>query len=137
MGRRPPISLFLLVLAAAACDRAPSPAGLPQWTPTDHDQEPGRPEAANQGRRATDPSAAPALVELAWQNQCVTCHGATGRGDGPQGPAFKTADLARSTLRDEEAAEAIRNGKGRMPKFDLPDEVVSGLVARVRSLRAR
>ena len=31
----------------------------------------------------------------------------------------------------------ITNGKGKMPKFDLPDEVVKGLVVRVRSFRGK
>ncbi len=138
MRGRPLIALAFL--AVVACDRAPSPAGLSQWTPTDHDQEPGRPPA-NQGTRVADAGGTPALVEVAWRNQCSTCHGMTGHGDGPQGPMFKAADLARedwqSKVKDDEIAAVIRNGKGRMPKFDLPDEVVTGLVARVRSFRGK
>ena len=54
---------------------------------------------------------------------------------------FKAADLGRedwqSKVKDEEIAATIQNGKGRMPKFELPDDVVRGLVARIRSFRAQ
>ena len=119
-----------------ACDRAPAAESLPEWTPADHDQEPGRPPPANAGPR-TDAGGAAAMVEITWRNQCSTCHGPTGHGDGPQGPMFKAPDLTREgwSPKDEEIAGAIKNGKGRMPKFDLPDDVVRGLVARIRSFR--
>jgi cytochrome c oxidase cbb3-type subunit 3 len=54
---------------------------------------------------------------------------------------FKAADLGRedwqAKVKDEEIASTISNGKGRMPKFDLPDDVVRGLVTRVRSFRGQ
>lgn len=37
---------------------------------------------------------------------------------------------------DEQIAEVIRKGRNRMPPFDLPPQVVSGLVARIRAARA-
>ena len=53
---------------------------------------------------------------------------------------FKARDLSladwQSKVKDEEIAAVIVNGKGRMPKFDLPEEIVRGLVGRVRSFRA-
>ncbi|AKV02267.1 hypothetical protein AKJ09_08930 [Labilithrix luteola] len=80
-------------------------------------------------------------MEVTWQNQCSTCHGMQGHGDGPQGPMFKAPDLSRedfqSRVKDDEIASTITNGKGRMPKFEIPDEVVRGLVLRVRSFRGR
>jgi len=83
----------------------------------------------------------PAMVEVAWRNQCASCHGPTGHGDGPQGQLFKAADLAKpewqDQAKDEDIANTIKNGKGRMPKFDLPDDVVKGLVVRVRSFRGK
>ena len=134
--------LFALALAggAAACDRAPSADGLKEWAPTDHD---GEKKSAKQGARVTDGGGggAAGLVDLAWRNQCQSCHGAEGRGDGPQGAMFKAADLGRdewqSKISDQEIAATIVNGKGRMPKFELPDEVVKGLVVRVRSFRGQ
>jgi cytochrome c oxidase cbb3-type subunit 3 len=48
-------------------------------------------------------------------------------------------DLGRadwqSTVPDAEIAATIRNGRNRMPRFDLPEPVLRGLVARIRSLR--
>lgn len=123
-----------------ACDRAPSSTGLPEWTPADHDQEPGQAQKGNQGAKGSGGGAA-VQVELAWRNQCSTCHGAAGKGDGPQGPMFKPPDFTAAAFQDKEKDEdlenAIRNGKGRMPKFDLPDPIVLGLVARVRAFGGR
>ena len=122
----------------AACDRAPSADGLKEWTATDHD---GEKKSAKQGPKVSDGGGASGLVDLTWRSQCQSCHGADGRGDGPQGAMVKAADLGRedwqSKVKDEEIAATIINGKGRMPKFELPDEVVKGLVARVRSFRGQ
>lgn len=127
--------------AAAACDRPPS-KDLGEWTPADHDGEQKGPAAPNakQGAKG-DGGGTPALVEIAWRQQCTSCHGTMGRGDGPQGPMFKAADLTNAEwqgkVSDQDIASAIQNGKGRMPKFDLPPDVVTGLVARIRSFRAQ
>jgi mono/diheme cytochrome c family protein len=143
---RPLLPIVLAVLGAAClavgCDRAPSTDGLKEWTPADHDGE-KRAAAANQGARIAggDAGGIPLLVEVTWKNQCQSCHGPTGHGDGPQGPMFKAADLGReewqSKVKDEEIAATIVTGKGRMPKFELPPELVSGLVVRVRSFRGK
>jgi cytochrome c oxidase cbb3-type subunit 3 len=54
---------------------------------------------------------------------------------------FKASDLSRAEwqdkVNDDEIAATIVNGKGRMPKFELPEDVVKGLVVRVRSFRGR
>jgi mono/diheme cytochrome c family protein len=132
-------SAAVLVVAAglAACDRAPSADGLKEWTAGDHD---GEKKSAKQGPKG-DGGGPSGLVELTWRNQCQSCHGPEGRGDGPQGAMFKAADLGReewqSKVKDEEIAATITTGKGRMPKFELPDEVVKGLVVRVRSFRGQ
>jgi cytochrome c oxidase cbb3-type subunit 3 len=111
---------------------------LKEWTPADHDGEQKSAAAARQGAKG-DGGGAVVLVEATWRQQCANCHGASGKGDGPQGPMFKAADLSKedwqAKVKDEEIAAAITNGKGRMPKFELPDDVVKGLVARVRSFR--
>lgn len=148
----PALALAVVLGATAACDRAPSATGMREWTPQDHDGEQRGP-GAKQGARGTadaggrgDGGAAPPgdelLVELTWQKQCAACHGSGGRGDGPQGPMVKAKDLTsadwQGKVDDGQIASAIRNGKGTMPKFDkLPDEVVAGLVKRIRSLRSR
>ncbi len=135
--RFPPV---LALFALLACDRPPS-VELKEWSVADHDGEQKSAAAgAKQGAKG-DAGGAPALVEITWRNQCAACHGAQGKGDGPQGPMFKAPDLGReewqSKVKDEEIAATIKNGKGRMPKFELPDEVVRGLVGRVRSFRAQ
>jgi mono/diheme cytochrome c family protein len=125
-------------LGVVACDRAPSAEGLKDWTPADHDGE--KKTASKQGPRG-DGGGAPPLVELTWRNQCQSCHGPSGHGDGPQGAMYKAQDLSRedfqSKITDAEIAASIANGKGKMPKFDLPEEVVRGLVGRVRSFRGK
>ena len=142
---RPFLPILLLLVGSAslalACDRAPSTEGLKEWTPTDHDGENRQQRiAANQGPKG-DGGGVPALVEIAWRAQCQNCHGPSGKGDGPQGPMFKAADLGReewqSKVNDEEIAATILSGKGRMPKFELPEEIVKGLVVRVRSFRGK
>ena len=54
---------------------------------------------------------------------------------------FKAADLGRedwqAKVKDEEIASTIVNGKGRMPKFELSEEIVRGLVARIRAFRGQ
>jgi mono/diheme cytochrome c family protein len=133
--------LTVVALAALvwACDRPPS-VELKEWTPRDHDGEQKGVANGKQGAKG-DAGGSFVLADATWRQQCATCHGNLGKGDGPQGPMFKAADLGRedwqSKVKDEEIAATIRNGKGRMPKFDLPDEVVHGLVARVRSFRGQ
>ncbi len=77
------------------------------------------------------------LVELTWNENCESCHGAEGRGDGPNGRLVKAPDLTRADwqdkVTDEQIADQIKNGKGLMPKFDIPDVAVKGLVARIRA----
>jgi cytochrome c oxidase cbb3-type subunit 3 len=132
-------AIALAALGALACDRAPSSDGLKEWAPADHDGE-KKTAAANQGPKG-DGGGAPPLVELTWRNQCQSCHGPNGHGDGPQGAMVKAQDLSRddwqAKVNDGEIAASILNGKGRMPKFELPEEVVKGLVVRVRSFRGR
>ncbi len=46
---------------------------------------------------------------------------------------FADPDFQKSRS-DADLAASIMNGKGRMPKFDLPPQVVASLVRRVRIL---
>lgn len=137
-------SALALATLALACDRAPSTEGLKEWTPADHTGESkGAKAAGNQGARVIggDAGGAPALVELTWRNQCASCHGPAGKGDGPQGAMFKAQDLSKeewqSKIKDEEIGAVIVTGKGRMPKFELSEDIVKGLVVRVRSFRGK
>ena len=75
---------------------------------------------------------------VAWQQNCTSCHGALGRGDGPQGQLVHAADLSRpdwqASVTDEAIATTIRVGRGRMPSFNLPEATVTRLVALIRML---
>ena len=79
------------------------------------------------------------LIEAAWSQNCAVCHGPEGHGDGPNGALVKAPDLTRgewqASVSDQDIATRIREGKGLMPKAELPEEVVVGLVARIRALR--
>jgi cytochrome c oxidase cbb3-type subunit 3 len=134
----PALPIALAATFALACDRAPTADGLKEWTAADHDGE--KKAASNQGPKG-DKNSAPALVDITWRSQCQSCHGAAGHGDGPQGAMFKASDLSReewqSKIKDEEIAATIVTGKGKMPKFELPEEIVKGLVVRVRSFRGK
>ncbi len=135
----------LVALSSAlliGCDSA-SP-DLREWKPDDHD----RAEETQQARLGRSAPAASAsanptltLVEVTWRNQCATCHGILGKGDGPQGALLRAPDLTlaewQTKVTDQQIAQVIFNGKNRMPKFELPPDVVAGLVARIRAARGR
>lgn len=112
-----------------------------EWTPSDHDP----PENAS-GDQVAEIETAPGadgqadaqLVSQAWRKNCQLCHGAAGRGDGPQGPMVQAPDLTRKewldATDDAQIEKTIRDGKNKMPPFGhLPDGVVKGLVKRVRA----
>lgn len=144
------VPLFPPLLLLAACERPPSADSLKEWTPADHDRAEelgrsaqGQPQQGQpqQGPQAKGDGGLSALVEVAWVQNCATCHGPLGKGDGPTGPMMKASDLTRedwqAKVTDDEIAATVKNGKGRMPKFDLPDPVIRGLVARIRATRGR
>jgi cytochrome c oxidase cbb3-type subunit 3 len=130
----------LLLLVTVACDRAP--ADLRPWRPSDHDHtsEPGNNQVVADA--GVDPElAAHGLNEVAlvaWEQNCVKCHGRFGRGDGPQGPMTRAADLTnprfQSTVTDEQMRAVIRSGRGLMPAFPLPDSTLGTLVQLIRLL---
>ncbi|UQA56528.1 c-type cytochrome [Polyangium aurulentum] len=136
------LTLLLSLCAAIAivgCDKR----DVREWQPSDHDQPPGQqagqvaPRPASTGEQGNQE-----LVEIAWQRNCATCHGQRGRGDGPQGPMVRAPDLTRaewqSRVGDAEIVEVIRKGRNRMPPFaNLPDQVITGLVGRIRANRSK
>lgn len=134
----------LLVLLGSYLGCQSAPENLREWRPSDHDHttEPGNDQVAVQ----PDGGSAPELAALgldevslvAWQQNCVRCHGVIGRGDGPQGPPLKATDLTdaawQRSVKDEQIARTIREGRGLMPPFALPDSTVAGLVRLIRLL---
>jgi hypothetical protein len=137
------IIINVCVFSLVGCERPPSAESLKEWTPIDHRSQDDDKMAA--GSQALPPASKGSgdaqLVDIAWRQQCASCHGPTGRGDGQMGPMVQAPDLSRNDwqakVTDAEMAATIRNGRNRMPKFDLPEPVVGGLVARIRALRGR
>lgn len=119
---------------------------LREWRPSDHDHttEPGNDQVAVSPDGGTAPElAAHGLDEVtlvAWQQNCTRCHGIIGRGDGPQGPSMRAPDLTnpawQRSVKDEQISRVIREGRGLMPPFALPESTVTGLVRLIRLLDA-
>ena len=132
----------LLLLVASGCRRR----AVREWRPDDHDEENTSTQAAptfqtNGGGPSNPEEEARTLVEAAWGTNCAVCHGRFGQGDGPQGALVHASNLTdpnfQARASDEQIAATIRNGKNKMPAFPaLPEAVVKGLVARIRTLKA-
>lgn len=133
------------VVTMVACERDAS--GLSEWTPADHDHQaepPRRRRSLTQAAPQT-PHAAPSqrnqVIDVTWQKQCATCHGKRGRGDGPSSTMVKARDLSspewQASVSDEQLKKVIRDGKDKMPAFNLPASVIDGLVEYVRGLERK
>jgi mono/diheme cytochrome c family protein len=143
-ARLVPVTALTACLFIAACDNA---VGSPvrEWTPADHTNQ-GNPSSGQidtkQKRAGMDKLEAQGVNDVvfaAWKANCVTCHGMTGKGDGPQGPMMRPPDMTspawQRTRIESEMAHAIKNGRGRMPAFGhLPEKTIEGLVKLVRML---
>ena len=78
--------------------------------------------------------------EATYKAKCSSCHGATGTpspGMAKMMGVKPVSDPSVKAMTAPEMEAIVKNGKGRMPKFDLPDSVVRGLVARIRASRGR
>jgi quinoprotein glucose dehydrogenase len=73
----------------------------------------------------TQPPPPGSLGEQIYQNQCSVCHGINRRGSPPAIPALIGIE---GILTDQEIADTIHNGKGRMPAFSLNDEQTQAVV---------
>jgi len=135
-----PLGWIALVgaLRGVGCERPPSSEGR-EWTAADHDQAGATSGAGQAPKRARSAESEDAVVvETTWKMACAPCHGPTGRGDGPNGPMVQARDFSdpawQRSANDEALASSITNGKGtKMPKFDLPDDLVKKLVVKIRS----
>jgi mono/diheme cytochrome c family protein len=118
---------------------------LPQWKASEHHSydddkmgapKEGDPKGAPAGSAAAKGDDSTRLVEIAWQQNCVQCHGGTGHGDGQMGPMLHAPDLTQSKATDAEMVATIKGGKNKMPSYaQMPDTVVQGLVARIHRLQ--
>jgi len=136
-----PVVALSLSLAAIVIGCNSTPADLRQWKASDHDHtvnpNQDQVQVTDAGSEAQNHGLDDVTI-VAWQQNCTTCHGALGRGDGPQGQLVHAADLSRpdwqASVTDEAIATTIREGRGRMPSFNLPDATITRLVALVRML---
>ena len=136
------LRLLALLSLVAACNS--SPPDLRPWRASDHDHtsEPGNNQVVGGPDAGVDPELAKhglnEVAIVAWEQNCVRCHGRFGRGDGPQGGMVHASDLAsprfQSTASDEQILATIKNGRGLMPAFPLPDETLKMLVQLIRLL---
>ena len=83
--------------------------------------------------RSDDKSAA------AYKQKCVTCHGADGKGETPAGKAMKVSSFASpdiAKMSDQELADIIEKGKGKMPKYgaSMNSDEIKAMVAYIRTL---
>lgn len=87
----------------------------------------------------SEPARSDDKSEAVYKQKCASCHGPDGKGDTPAGKATKVrsfADPEVTKMSDQELADAIEKGKGKMPKYGAtmkPDEIKS-MVAYLRTL---
>jgi cytochrome c oxidase cbb3-type subunit 3 len=141
MPVRIPSHLVFVSLAALALACNSTPSDLRPWKASDHDHTVNPNEDQVQVSDAGSEAANHGLDDItivAWQQNCTSCHGALGRGDGPQGQLLHAADLSRpdwqASISDEAIAATIRQGRGRMPGFNLPEATITRLVGLIRML---
>jgi cytochrome c oxidase cbb3-type subunit 3 len=129
---------FAIALALVGCGKTPD--DLREWKTSDHDhtQEPGSGQVPANQPSSGGMFGISEVALAAWKQNCTTCHGIIGRGDGPQGPMTKARDLTdpawQASVSDADIASSIKNGRGAMPAFPLPDSTIEGLVKLTRLL---
>lgn len=131
--------LFAASTVCLACQTAPD--DLREWRPADHRNLENTGAASKGQVTGQEQSGVPGLDQVtmsAWQNNCVTCHGKIGRGDGPQAFLYQPRDLGdpewQASVTDEQLIQSIQQGKNKMPGFALPPTTAQGLVRLVRLL---
>jgi mono/diheme cytochrome c family protein len=133
-------ALVFAILCFVGCQG--EPADTREWTPNDHDHTAnpsgGQVDVSDGGNSQMAALGLNEVTLVAWKQNCVTCHGMIGRGDGPRGPGMRARDLGdpawQASVTDEQIATSIKQGKGTMPPFDLPASTIAGLVKLTRLL---
>jgi len=142
------LALVAGTLVAPGCSEAEAPQGdLVDWQASDHAQ-PRAPDSSRQAAPAAGEAPEPTAAQIEqaaaglFLQRCASCHGAQGRGDGPQAPTQDMPDLTAAAYQedrsDADIARAIRMGNGLMPAFgsELNERGIAALVGHVRRLRA-
>jgi hypothetical protein len=131
---------------------APPPAQPPQMKmaePTPEQEQAAQQEGGGEAKPAAEVSPeAKAEADQLWSSLCATCHGATGKGDGPVAAGFPVKPASfddpefQKTRDDETIAKVIVQGGASIGKSPLmpgnpqlagKPEVVEALVQKVRS----
>ena len=95
------------------------------------------PSISRQNAKPAPKAFPPALVETgnsAFQQNCAFCHGRDA-GGGETGPDLTSSKLVTSDVNGDKIGAVVRNGrpdKG-MPRFNLPDNEIAGLVAFIHT----
>jgi len=69
-----------------------------------------------------------------YEQKCIICHGAGGKGDGPAAAALNKhpADFNKPEFWQGDAAkkitDVVRNGRSPMPAFDLSTDEISAII---------
>jgi mono/diheme cytochrome c family protein len=109
-------------------------AGEPPWT---------APAAEKGIQNPLPPTAGPQEGKKVFDANCVVCHGASGKGDGPVGAALtpKPGDLTGKAVQAQSDGELfwkISTGRGAMPSWQtLPEKDRWSLVQFIRTLRGK
>lgn len=141
----------LLALAGAlglswqvGCDR--TPPATETWTPADHSHPPdsvGGPVGSQVPAAPVDDGLTPEqrTARTVYLVTCAGCHGAQGRGDGPdRAPVMRLPSFASATwqasVSDDQLVSIISLGRGMMPAFGdrIPPEGVRALVEHLRTM---
>lgn len=142
MNARPwPHSIALCCfLGCFACDQRPT--DVREWRPADHTNVENPQQQARTGQVTGEAKDVPAGLDdvtvVTWSRNCASCHGRTGRGDGPQGRMLnpRPRDLTQAewqkAVTDEYIATVITKGRNAMPAFNLPEGTVTALVQLIR-----
>jgi mono/diheme cytochrome c family protein len=70
-----------------------------------------------------------------YDEKCMICHGANGKGDGPAAAAlspppkdFNRPEFWNQKNVDQVITNQVKNGKGAMPAFSLSDEEIKAII---------
>lgn len=98
------------------------------------------PSVTRQSAKPTPPAFPPALVQNGgslFQQNCAFCHGRDA-GGGETGPDLTRSKLVTDDVNGDKIGTVIRNGRPEkgMPRFNLPDNDIAGLVAFIHTQAA-